>query len=98
MGRWYGKRQGQQKGESKQRQLWVRDVRVVDENVKLAAGNLGNLLVAGLDALLVGDIKGEGAHAHLAHLGQDGRVAGRGDDMDAFRTKLLVRCFVGWRP
>lgn len=60
------------------------DVRVVNKNVKLAAGDLGNLLVAGLDAVAVGDVESEGAHAHVGHVGQDGRVTGRGDDMDAF--------------
>lgn len=70
------------------------NVRVVDENVKLAAGDLGNLLVAGLDALGVGDVEGEGAHAHVGHLGQDGWVTGRCDDMDAFMVRLLVFCLV----
>lgn len=50
--------------------------------------------MAGLDALLVGDVEGEGAHAHLGHLGQDGRVTGRGNDMYAFMRRLLVLCLI----
>ena len=96
--RWWMDKHQREKGESKQwGTVWQHEeqnVRVVDENVKLAAGDLGNLLVAGLDALGVGDVEGEGTHAHVGHLGQDGWVAGRCDDMDAFMVKLLVFCLM----
>lgn len=41
------------------------DVRVVDEDVEGAAGDFGDFGVAGLDALGVGDVEREGAHAHF---------------------------------
>lgn len=59
------------------------DGRVVDENVKLAAGELGDLVVAGLDALFIGDVQGEGGHAEGGHLGENGRVAGCRNDVHA---------------
>lgn len=61
------------------------DGRVVDENVKLAASEFGNLVVAGLDALFVGDVQGEGGHAEGSHLGENGRIAGRRNDVHAWQ-------------
>ena len=55
--------------------------RVVDKDVKGAAGDAPDLGVAGLDALGVGDVEGEGAHAHVGEVGQDRSPTRRGDDM-----------------
>lgn len=61
------------------------DVRVVDEDVEGAAGDFGDFGVAGLDALGVGDVEREGAHAHFGKVGQDRGPTRRGDDMEAYR-------------
>ena len=60
-------------------------VRVVDENVELAAGQLGDFLAADPDAVRLGDVEREAGHAHVGHLSEHGRVAGRGEDMDAWQ-------------
>lgn len=41
--------------------------------------------MAGLDTGLVCDIELQSGHARLGQLGQHGRVAGRSDDMQAWR-------------
>jgi len=57
--------------------------RIVDEKVELSAGDLGDLLMACLDALGVGDVEGDQTHTQGPHLGEDGCVAGRRDDVNA---------------
>lgn len=78
-------------------------LRVVDENVEGAAGDFGNFGVACLDALGVGDVEREGAHAQVGEVAQDRGPARRGDDMEAllelvgfeFRGKYTDRCTLG---
>ena len=57
--------------------------RIVDENIELSAGNAGDLLMAGLDAVGLGDVEGKGGHAHVGHLGEDLSPARGSNDMDA---------------
>ena len=69
--------------------------RIVDENVELSARQLGDFVVAGLDAVLFGDIQGKGGHANGGHLGEHSGVAGRRDDvypwsMSARLFRMLV--------
>lgn len=60
------------------------DERIVDEKVELSAVDLGDFFMSGLDALGFSDVQGDDAHAQGLKLGQDGRVAGRRDDMNAY--------------
>jgi len=60
-------------------------IRVVDEDVELAAGDFRDGGVAGLDAVGLGDVEGDGAHAHVGHLREDRGVAGGRDDVQAWR-------------
>lgn len=57
--------------------------RIVDENIELSAGNAGDLLMAGLDAVGLGDVEGKGGHAHVGHFGEDLSPARGSNDMDA---------------
>jgi hypothetical protein len=52
--------------------------------------------VAGLDALLVGDVEGESGHADGSHLGEHGWVAGRCNDMHAWRVSGLWSEMYAW--
>lgn len=64
--------------------------RVVDENVELAARQLRDFVVAGLDAILFGDIQSESGHADGGHFGQHSRVAGRRDDVHPWSTSARL--------
>jgi len=59
-------------------------LRIVDENVKPAAGDLGNLGVGRPYALGVGHVQGHGRHAGLVHASEDLGATGGGDDKQAF--------------
>lgn len=63
--------------------------RIIDKNVKGAARELGHLLSAGLDAIFLGNVELEARHAFLSELCQHGRVACRGDDVQASRKVRL---------
>lgn len=66
--------------------------RVVDEKVELSVGDLGDLLVAFLDALGVGNVEGYKTHTKGLHLSEDRSVAGRRDDVNAYMVEYaLVR-------
>lgn len=59
--------------------------RIVDENVQSAAGNLGNVVPGPVEAVLVGDIQLDGAHAQGFQLPEHVWVTSRSNDMKAYR-------------
>lgn len=59
-------------------------LRIVDENVELAAGEIGDFISGGGDAVLVCDVELDGAHAHGGEFLEDVHVARRSNDMAAY--------------